>query len=42
MGYLNKKLLAIKAFTAAKTKLEKYLSKKSLSSKLEIRYVIDI
>ena len=27
MGYLNEKLLAIKAFTSAKTKLEKFLKK---------------
>lgn len=33
MGYLNEKLIAIKAFTAAKAKLERFLKKK-LHSKL--------
>lgn len=41
MGYLNEKLIAIKAFTDAKTKLENFLRKR-LNSKLEIVYVADI
>lgn len=41
MGYLNEKLIAIKAFTAAKYKLQKFLRKK-IDSKLEIVYVKDI
>ena len=41
MGYLNEKLIAIKAFGSAKYKLEKFLRKK-IDSKFQIVYVKDI
>ncbi len=41
MGYLNEKLIAIKAFSSAKSKLEKFLRKK-IDSKFQIVYVKDI